>query len=162
MNARVGKFVKYWVPAIVWIVVALIASSDLMSAERTSRFFVPFLRWLTPDISPETVAMAQLMVRKLAHLTEYGVMAALLLRAIRAGTGPLGWPHVLIALAVAAVCAVSDEFHQSFVASRTGSALDVMIDITGALIGIGAYWLFLWWRREAAHPSRALAGGSAG
>jgi len=35
-----------------------------------------------------------------------------------------------------AIFAVSDEFHQSFVSSRTASGNDVLIDISGALIGL--------------------------
>jgi VanZ family protein len=42
-------------------------------------------------------------------------------------------------IAVWVVCgifAVTDEFHQTFVASRTASRQDVLIDVCGALIGI--------------------------
>ena len=48
-----------------------------MSAEHTSRFLVPFLLWLKPGISVETVALIQFCVRKAAHLTEYAILALL-------------------------------------------------------------------------------------
>jgi VanZ family protein len=42
----------------------------------------------------------------------------------------------LLAWLAAAIFAVTDEFHQSFVPSRTASPIDVMIDICGAMIGL--------------------------
>jgi VanZ family protein len=41
---------------------------------------------------------------------------------------------------IAAVYAALDEFHQSYVASRTGSPWDVLIDCAGALAGVLIYW----------------------
>src|SRR5437762_14140264 len=75
------KFLRYWLPLLVWLGVIFFGSTDLMSAEHTSRFIVPFLRWLKPDISPETLASIHFIVRKCAHLSEYAVLALLLLRA---------------------------------------------------------------------------------
>lgn len=131
---------RYWSPAIAWVVVILIASSDLMSAEHTSRFIGPFLRWIMPDITAATVVGVQLWVRKGAHLTEYAILAALTLRAVKGEARRLRRVHVLAALALAAACACADEFHQSLIASRTGSAFDVMLDVAGAAAGVGLYW----------------------
>jgi hypothetical protein len=75
------RFVKYWLPLLLWLGVIFLGSTDLMSAEHTSRFIVPFLRWLKPDISPETFASIHFIVRKCAHVGEYAVLALLLLRA---------------------------------------------------------------------------------
>jgi VanZ family protein len=38
------------------------------------------------------------------------------------------------------VYALSDEFHQSFVASRTGSIYDSLIDISGGLAALVFYY----------------------
>ena len=140
------NFVRYWVPVIVWMLVIFTASTDLMSAEHTSRFIGPFLRWLVPEISAATLLAVQFFVRKAAHVTEYAILAALLLRALRADEGK-GLPLAVGAtLAVAAIYAALDEYHQSFVASRTASPGDVMIDICGAATGLAAYWLILQWK----------------
>jgi VanZ family protein len=141
-RVRLRSFAKYWLPALLWIALVLVASSDMMSGERTSHIIVPFIRWLVPDVSLQTLGTLMFIVRKLAHLTEYAILAALVLRAFRAGVPRLHWAHVAFTLAIAAATAVSDEFHQSFVASRTGSAVDVAIDLTGALIGVTLYWRF--------------------
>ena len=141
MSAARTKFLKYWLPAIVWAAVIMVASTDLMSAQHTSRFIGPFLRWISPDISPAAVLQVQLFVRKAAHVVEYAILATLLLRALRASRGTMRWRDASAALALAAACAITDEFHQSFVASRTGSPVDVVIDICGALAGLTIYSL---------------------
>ena len=114
-------------------------STDLMSAEHTSRFLVPFLRWLDPQISPATIMKVQLISRKAAHVTEYAILAALIWRAIRHHWGVVRatfWKPAVATLAVAVVNAIADEFHQSFVATRTSSPRDVLIDILGAVLGL--------------------------
>ena len=68
-----------------------------------------------------------LVLRKLAHATEYAILAALLVRAL----GRPGWA-ALAGLAYA----ISDEIHQSFVEGREGSPLDVGIDTVGVLVGV--------------------------
>ena len=86
----------------------------------------------------------QFFVRKVGHLSEYAILAILFWRALRHGTG---WQtkmsmSFIAAWFVCAVFAVTDEFHQSFVPSRTSSPIDVMIDIWGALIGLVMCLLF--------------------
>ena len=66
-------------------------------------------------------------LRKCAHMTEYGILAVLLVRAI----GSYAW-----AFALAVAYGGTDEFHQTFVRGRHGSPVDVGIDAVGALIGL--------------------------
>ncbi|PYJ10859.1 MAG: hypothetical protein DMF06_04710 [Verrucomicrobia bacterium] len=137
-GASMRFFLRYWLPVLIWLAVIFVGSTDLMSAEHTSRFIGPFLRWFLPDIADATIASVQLFVRKCAHLSEYAVLAALLCRAFRQSIGR-PWHAAFLAFFVAAASAVLDEFHQSFVASRTGTAVDVAIDCGGALIGVVIY-----------------------
>ena len=65
-----------------------------------------------------------LILRKGAHMTEYGLLWFLWWRALRYGSR---LPAVLIALAYAA----TDELHQTFVAGRHGSPVDWCIDAAG-------------------------------
>ena len=132
------NFLKHWLPVLIWLGVIFLGSTDMLSAEHTSRFLVPFLRWINPQISFATLNAIQLGIRKLGHLTEYAILAMLLWRALRSGTR---WQVkmsilFLVAALASAIFAASDEFHQSFVPSRTASPNDVMIDICGALIGL--------------------------
>ena len=137
MNMRARRFLRYWLPVLVWMVLIFVGSTDLMSAEQTSRTIAPLLRWLKPNISVEAIAQVQFFVRKGAHLSEYAILALLLWRALRISV-PQANMSILagIVLLASAVFAVSDEFHQSFVASRTASPVDVLIDICGALIAL--------------------------
>lgn len=111
------------------------ASTDLMSAEHTSRFLIPFLRWLNPDISPSALAQAHFFLRKAAHVTEYAILAGLLFRALRGFIAGFWW-RAAAALIPALLFAASDEFHQSHIASRTASFGDVLLDWSGALLGV--------------------------
>jgi VanZ family protein len=69
-------------------------------------------------------------LRKGAHMTEYAVLACLLVRAL----GSFGW-----AFALAVPYAATHEFHQTFVRGRHGTPVDVAIDGVGALIGLWAW-----------------------
>jgi len=141
---RARRFVRYWMPAILWMALIFLGSTDILSAEHTSRFLVPFLRWIDPQISLAALNMIQVLIRKLGHLTEYAILAALLWPAFGRG---ITW-HLkvsilfLVAWVACAIFAASDEFHQSFVPSRTASPSDVMIDICGALVGLAICWAF--------------------
>jgi len=144
-------FLKYWLPLLIWLCVIFVGSTDLMSAEQTSRFLVPFLRWLKPDISTGALAQVHFFGRKLGHISEYAILAILLWRALRSGTN-LRIKMSLLFVAVWLACgifAAGDEFHQSFVPSRTASLLDVMIDLSGAFIGLAICFGFV--RRRATH-----------
>lgn len=144
MASKVRRVLRFWLPVVFWVGWIFLASTDLMSAEHTSRFLVPFLRWLNPDMTPHAIAAIQLIVRKCAHATEYAVLAVLLWRAIHYQTTKLGSRFVFaaaITLALATICAALDEFHQAFVASRMSSLRDVLIDGCGAVVGLALCWL---------------------
>ena len=132
------RFLRYWLPVLIWLGVMFVGSTGLLSAEQTSRFLVPFLRWLKPDIATETLAQIHFFVRKLGHISEYAILAMLLWRAVRSATN-LRMKKSIVFVAVWLACgifATSDEFHQTFVASRTATSSDVAIDLCGAFIGL--------------------------
>jgi VanZ family protein len=83
-------------------------------------------------------------VRKCAHLTEYAVLALLLWRALHKPPGPgvarWRWPVAGLVLALVALYAASDEFHQTFVPSREGCVTDVVLDTIGGALGLLCLW----------------------
>ena len=85
---KLRDFARYWMPVVIWGIILAVNSTDLMSAQHTSRFIEPFLRWLNPDISAASILAVQLVVRKAAHVTEYAILAALLLRGLSLGNSP--------------------------------------------------------------------------
>ena len=132
------SFLKYWLPVLFWLGLIFIGSTDLMSAQQTSRIIGPILRWFNPEISAAAIAQVQFVVRKIAHVSEYAILATLLWRALRLG---VAWTTKMSILFVVTLCAcalfaASDEFHQSLVPSRTASAVDVLLDLVGALVGV--------------------------
>jgi VanZ family protein len=79
---------------------------------------------------------AEVVLRKLAHVTEYLLLTLLLLRALRRSEVALALP---VAIAAALAYAASDEWHQSFVPGRTATPRDVAIDGIGiALAALAA------------------------
>jgi len=68
-------------------------------------------------------------MRKIAHFTEYAILGFLAARAFRTSTQR--W--FLICAALVVVYALLDEYHQSFVPSRTASIFDSFIDMAGGL-----------------------------
>ena len=146
------SFLRYGLPLLLWMMVIFSASSDPQSVAHTSRFLEPFLRWLKSDISAESINAVRWCVRKAAHMTEFAVLAWLLWRAfrrpVRHDARPWSARVAWLSLGLAALYAVTDEVHQSFVPNRTGSLLDVGIDTVGAALGLMAVWVvFRRWRR---------------
>lgn len=130
-----------WLPVLLWMGLIFGASTDVLSSQHTSRVIGPILRWMKPDISDETVHNIQVVVRKSGHLSEYAVLALLLYRAIRrtfAARNVDVWclRSAIWAWSIATVYAATDEWHQSFVPSRGSSVHDVIIDSTGAALGL--------------------------
>src|SRR6185369_2252369 len=93
------------------------ASTDLGSMQHTSRIIGPVLRFFSPNVSDETVHDVQVAVWKTGHLSGYAMLAALVWRAKQRGIFVSGWNwrSARFAEIVAALYAVTDEFHQSFV-----------------------------------------------
>jgi VanZ family protein len=134
-------FLKFWLPVLVWMAVIFTASSDSHSYEHSSRFFEPLLRWLFPNMSQAKVDVIHHIFRKCAHLTEYAILALLLWRALHVSNNKLpawSWPKVGGTLLLVFLYAASDEFHQSFVPTRTPLFSDVLIDTAGGAIGLFA------------------------
>ena len=123
-------------PALLWMGVIFVLSTDPFSRGETGRFLLPLLMWLFPGAAPETLAFLHEALRKVGHLTEYGVLAVLWYRARAYRTAAWVPEAARLALLVAVAYAVTDEFHQALVASRTGSVVDVAIDAVGAAAGL--------------------------
>ena len=90
--------------------------------------------------------MVHFITRKLAHFTEYAILGFLAARAFRSSPRPaISSRWFLISATVVVTFALVDEFHQSFVPTRTGSIYDSLIDIAGGLTAL----LVIWRRRRA-------------
>jgi len=104
------------------------------------------LLFLAPKISAQEMVFIHALIRKAAHVTEYFVLGFLMFRTLR-GNSTLwwNWRWSFFAVIGVALWALGDEFHQSFVSTRTASAVDVAIDTAG---GILAQFVAALWHRD--------------
>ena len=135
--ARLPRFVSHYLPLIAWLTFISFASSDSFSAENTSRIIGPLILWLFPHTSPETLAVVHFITRKIAHFTEYAILGFLAARALSTSPRPAIYQRwFLICLTLIVVYALMDEYHQTFVPSRTPSIWDSFIDMAGGLTAL--------------------------
>lgn len=128
-----GRFARY-APLILWIGIVLFASTGNASMSETSRFIRPLLEFLFPDSSSETLIVYHGYIRKLAHFTEYGILAFFAFRAFSNSAKSFfrqNW--FFAAFGLIALVAIIDETNQSFNQARTGSIYDVLLDIFGGV-----------------------------
>lgn len=144
-----ARWVALWLPPILWMAVILGLSSGEFGADATGAFLLPLLRWLAPWATPAQLEAAHGGIRHAAHVVEYAILAGLWLRALSRGLALRARPAAALAVAVAVAWAGVDEWHQSTLASRTGSGRDILLDGAGA---VAAMLLVLAWRRL--RPSR--------
>jgi VanZ family protein len=169
MQSRPGA-IKYWLPALAWMTLIFAGSTNLLSSASTSPFIVAILHRLKPDLSDHALNLAIEVIRKCGHLSEYAVLAVLTFAAVQGSfrllKTPWSWRRAAGALAVCAAYAATDEFHQSFVPTRTSSGWDVLIDTGGAFVALALIGMLS--RRHRAKnlssddaPARGRAGGGA-
>ncbi|MBI4395970.1 MAG: VanZ family protein [Elusimicrobia bacterium] len=109
--------------------------------KRLVSIWAPVLAWCgvifylsgIPDLGTG-LGQWDLVLRKMAHITEYAILAALFWRALAKGS-PLRKPMVFwLTVGFCVLYAVSDEWHQGFVPGRSPAILDVLIDSGGTLL----------------------------
>jgi VanZ family protein len=89
-------------------------------------------------ISVKTLGLTgfvEFIIRKSAHVTEYAILGVLVYQSLR-----MIFPRFigisLVSISLCYIYAVTDEYHQSFVADRTPLFADVLLDTGGAALGI--------------------------
>ena len=128
------KSFSRFAPLIGWLAFIFFASTAEFSAANTGSWLEPLVRWFAPQISREGIALIHLLVRKAGHFSEYAILALLAARAFMTSPNErLRTSWFVGALLLVSLYAFSDEFHQSFVPSRTASVYDSLIDIAGGM-----------------------------
>ncbi len=135
-GAQRGRLiVVYWLPAVLWAVLVLLASSDLFSSSHSADWIGEIIiRVVGHPLPPRQFNVIHFAVRKSAHLAEYFILGALLFRAARGDARGWRGRWAAAAIALAAAVAALDEWHQLFVPSRTGTAWDMVIDVAGSAV----------------------------
>jgi VanZ family protein len=135
MNTGTRKILQYWLPVLLWIGLIFWLSTGVFSAQNTYLFFEPVLRFFMPSLSKKEIFILHIILRKMAHATEYFISGLLLFRAFRDESDKRReWRWAASSLLLVVLIAVSDELHQSLVSTRTASLIDVGIDVLGGFI----------------------------
>ena len=146
MNPAQKHLLKTWIAAILWLGLIVGESTNLASAEHTGQILYPLLHYLF-GLQPARFPVWHFLFRKTGHIVGYATLSWLLFRAWR-DTFPfpgrrwsIQWAR--ISFFMTALVACLDEWHQSYLPSRTGNLRDVLLDSTAALIAQGLIFLIL-------------------
>jgi VanZ family protein len=137
---------KVWLPSVFWLAVIVTESTNLGSSEHTGRILYPFFHYLF-GMSFQRFEVLHIVLRKTGHFVGYATLSVLLFRSWR-GTFPrlstrwcLQW--AVLGFVCTVLVAALDEFHQSFLPSRTGTFHDVVLDSCAALFAQIVIFLIL-------------------
>ncbi len=137
LNVSRPNLLRAWWPSVVWVVLITFESTDYFSSSNTGSMLYMLLTRLFGQINLYDFLIFHHYLRKTGHVVGYGMLGLLLLRGWRATLDQnhrqLGRTAVLAWLGTVFVAAM-DEWHQSYIPSRTGTWRDVVLDSTAGLI----------------------------
>lgn len=124
-----------WFLVIVWMLIIFIFSSQPGdTSEETSKLVIYIFNLLGLNLNSVFGTLADFVVRKCAHFSEYFILYMLIYNALKEN---ISFKKALIlSLFGVFLYASSDEFHQSFVPGRGPAFRDVLIDTSGGLLGL--------------------------
>ena len=155
MHSILARRLRYATPMLLWMLIIFSLSTDVSSAEKTRPAIGGLVRQLFPGLAQRlSLAMLERIdwnVRKAAHVSEYALLAILAYRAVTAGDPTFRNRNVILPFVISVLYAASDEYHQSFYASRGAKAADVTFDTFGVTLGL----LLCLWHRSAKQSGEA-------
>ena len=162
MNSEQNNLLKAWTAAILWLIVIAIESTAYLSAHNTGRILYPVLHFLF-GMDRVHFEFWHFYIRKGGHVVGYGILSFLLFRAWRATLPSANHARSMvrwsgIAVLGTAIVASLDEWHQSFIPSRTGRWQDVVLDTCA---GIAAQILIFLWS-QVGKGTRGVGDGRTG
>ncbi|MGB9414755.1 MAG: VanZ family protein [Acidobacteriaceae bacterium] len=148
-----------WLPAAIGVLVICLESSDYLSAANTRDLLEHLWAWSGWATHPHFSADNHVL-RKMGHFLGYGTLSLLFYRGRRLSGQILSIRRPRLAdaafsLLCTLVVASADEYHQSFLPSRTGRPQDVLLDSAGAALFLLLLQLWLRLRRRASSLSDA-------
>jgi VanZ family protein len=141
-----------WLPAALGVLVICTESTDYLSSAHTGSLLQQ-LSWWIGCCSHWNLVFVNHILRKTGHFVGYGTLGLLFYRAWRLSGQILLKSRaravdVIFSLLCTLAVSSGDEFHQSFLPSRTGLPQDVLLDMAGAAIFMLAFHLWLLTRRR--------------
>jgi VanZ family protein len=114
------RLIHWRILLVVWMAAIYLVSSEL------------FVTRFSGDATEEVFGLLNFGIRKLAHMTEFGVLVFLWFRSIEAPGGQFG-SRLITSMLFTLGYAITDEIHQSYVPERLGVWTDVLWDAAGIL-----------------------------
>jgi VanZ family protein len=141
--------VKAWIALVLWLIVIAIESTTYLSSQNTSHFLYPLVHFLF-GIDEASFEPYHVFMRKSGHVFGYGLLSILLFRAWREtlpSSTRAKWTLRWANIAVLGTCLVAslDEWHQSYLPSRTGTLRDVILDTCAGIAAQLALLLYYRW-----------------
>jgi VanZ family protein len=141
-------------PVAVMVTVICFESTATFSAQNTSGWIRPWMERFFGHINDTVWSIAHHLMRKSGHFTGYGTLcltwlrAWLLTLARRGDSTTVQWRLRSCGLAILGTFAIAslDEWHQTFLPSRTGMFSDVVLDTVGGTAMCCLVGLVWWWR----------------
>src|SRR4029077_14200774 len=92
----------FWIPAILAATLISLFSTHYFSSQQTGRVIIPVLHWLFPAATLRTLHPVHVGIRKMAHVTEFGLFSITVFHGIRGRRGGwrLSWALVTLVIAV--------------------------------------------------------------
>lgn len=146
-----GALALAWLWVALWLLVVLQFSSGGYSAEWSLLGLRPLILML--GLTPEQADLAHFLIRKAAHVFEYGLLGLLAFRAAGLSLAPAR--AAACAFLLCALVATGDELHQASEPTRTGTATDVLLDLAGATLGLFSWQLAAGLRRRGGSVAEA-------
>ena len=154
VRRNAAGFAWTWLPVAIGLAVIAIESTNTMSADKTSSFLRPIFAALFGSMSDAHWDIFHHILRKSGHFMGYGTLGMTWLRAwLRTFVAHLQWTQsawrwhaALLGIACTFLTASADEFHQTFLPSRTGQFSDVLLDTCG--VTLFTLVLAALWRRQ--------------
>ena len=148
-NRDPHRVAKTWIFLFLWLIVITVESTSYLSSHNTGRFLYPLLHSLF-GVDYASFEPLHFFLRKGGHVFGYGLLSILLFRAWRetlpANSGAR-WTFRWAAIAVLGTFLVAslDEWHQSYLPTRTGTVRDVILDTCAGIAAQLAIFLAHRW-----------------
>jgi VanZ family protein len=139
---------------LIWLGVIALESTELFGSSHTGVWLHAVVTAVFGRVSPAWFDLFHAVVRKTGHVIGYGVLSFLLFRAWRVTLEPIdsSWAMrwATISFFMTSVVASLDEWHQTYLPSRTGTIRDVFLDSAAALAVQFLLWVILHRRKAPA------------
>ncbi len=130
-----NKKVMPWLMLVAWMgFIFIMSNTNGTRSSEQSQWVVDVLRFLGINLESFLAELATLIVRKLAHFTEYLILYFLFYKVIYMYFGK--GKALLISLMFVFLFSCTDEFHQLFIPGRDGNFKDILIDTSGGMFGL--------------------------